>query len=799
MRFSLKKKLAISVGFSIFLSIVLSCSVTQSKGTGTLGREELDEMTLRATVTGQVDGSEPELPRVFLDTTYVPPTRAPKFVGVDDDLQAAINAAQPGDVLTLEAGARFIGNFTLPAKSGSDWIIIRTSASDSSLPPPGTRITPAYASVMPKIITPDAGPAVTALDGAHHFRFIGIEFSVDRSVPQAFNVILLGADQNSLAQMPHNIIFDRVYIHGHPDRNLRRGIALNSASSAVIDSYISDCHEIGNDSQAIMGWNGPGPFKIVNNYLEGSGENILFGGEDPNVANLIPSDIEIRRNYCFKPLSWRVGDPTYGGRHWSVKNLLELKNAQRVLIDGNVFENNWADAQNGFGILFTTRNQDDTAPWSVVQDVSFTNNIVRHTAGVFNILAKDNFNDSEQGKRLKIVNNLFEDVNGPKWGNANGGVFFQTGAMPDVRIEHNTIFQTGTIVLADSGPNPGFIYNNNIAPHNEYGIIGDSSGIGNNTIARYFSDGIFKKNVIVGGQSTNYPADNFFPATLDSVKFVNTASGNFRLEATSPYRNAGTDGKDLGCDMDLINAAINGIPTVASVSAASYDGSSLAAESIAATFGGKLATSTAGANTLPLPTTLGGVTVKVRDSAGVERFSPLFFVSPTQINYQVPAGTATGFALMTVVNGSDTVAIGPTPISTVAPGFFTVDASGQGLPTAVVFRIRANGTQAFEPVARFDAAQNKFVAAPIDLGPETDQVFLIFFGTGIRFRSQLSAVTALIGGVNSQVIFAGEQGTFVGLDQVNMYLPRTLIGRGSADVLLTVDGKAANAVKVEFQ
>ncbi len=799
MRFSMKKKLGVSVGFSIFLSIVLSCSVTQSKGTSTLSREELDNMTLRATVTGQVAGSEPELPRVFLDTTYVPPTRAPKLVAAGDNLQAAINEAQPGDVLTLQAGATFTGNFTLPAKSGSDWIIIRTSASDSSLPPPGTRITPAYANVMPKIVAPNGSPALTALDGAHHFRFIGIEFSVAPSVTQSFNVILLGADQTSLAQMPHNLIFDRVYVHGHPDRNLRRGIALNSASSAVIDSYIADCHEIGADSQAIMGWNGPGPYKIVNNYLEGAGENILFGGEDPKVTNLIPSDIEIRRNYFFKPLSWRVGDPTYGGRRWSVKNLFELKNAQRVLIDGNVFENNWADAQNGFGILFTTRNQDDTAPWSVVQDVAFTNNIVRRTAGAFNVLGTDNFNSSAQGKRVKIVNNLFEDINGPKWGNTSGGVFCQIGEMHDVRIEHNTILQTGSIIAVDRDPSMGFIFNNNITPHNEYGIKGDSRGVGNSTIAFYFPDGIVKKNVMAGGQSTSYPVDNFFPATLDSVKFVNGANGNFRLEATSPYRNAGTDGKDLGCDMDLINAAINGIPTVASVSAASYDGSALAAESIAATFGSKLAALTASANTVPLPTTLGGVTVKVRDSAGVERPSPLFFVSPTQINYQIPAGTATGFALMTVVNGSDTVAIGPTPISTTAPGLFTADASGRGLPTAVVFRIRANGGQVFEPVARFDAAQNRFVAAPIDLGPETDQVFLIFFGTGIRFRSQLSAVAASVGGVNAQVIFAGEQGSFVGLDQVNVHLPRTLIGRGSVDVLLTVDGKAANAVRVEVQ
>ena len=101
----------------------------------------------------------------------------------------------------------------------------------------------------------------------------------------------------------------------------------------------------------------------------------------------------------------------------------------------------------------------------------------------------------------------------------------------------------------------------------------------------------------------------------------------------------------------------------------------------------------------------------------------------------------------------------------------------------------------FEPVARFDQTQNKFVAIPIDLGPETDQVFLLLFGTGIRFRSALSAVSAKIGGVDVQVTFAGAQGSFVGLDQVNASLSRSLAGRGEVDVSLSVDGQAANTLK----
>src|SRR5438105_15414368 len=170
---------------------------------------------------------------------------------------------------------------------------------------------------------------------------------------------------------------------------------MNGRWVAVLDSYVADFKEQGNDSQALGGWNGLGPFAIGNNYLEAAGENIMFGGADPSITNLVPSDIEIRGNYVFKPLSWQ-------GSTWQIKNLFELKNAQRVLVDGNIFEHNWAAAQDGFSILFTVRNQGGTAPWSVVQDVTFTHNIVRHVASAVNILGTDNIYPSQQTKRLLI-------------------------------------------------------------------------------------------------------------------------------------------------------------------------------------------------------------------------------------------------------------------------------------------------------------------------------------------------------------------------------------------------------------
>lgn len=238
---------------------------------------------------------------------------------------------------------------------------------------------------------------------------------------------------------------------------------------------------------------------------------------------------------------------------------------------------------------------------------------------------------------------------------------------------------------------------------------------------------------------------------------------------------------------------------IASVSAASFTGASLTAEAITALFGNDLATGTATANTLPLPTTLVGTTIKVTDSTGTERLAPLFFVSPTQVNYQIPTGTMTGPAGVLVTTSNGTLFTGAVNITDVAPGLFSADARGQGLAAAVVLRIRADGTQSFEPVARFDGGLNGFFAIPIDLSRETDQVFLLLYGTGIRQRSALTNVNVKIGGIDAPVEYAGAQGDFAGLDQLNVRLPRSLAGRGGVEVMLTVDGQLANVVRVHIR
>ncbi|MBI2827731.1 MAG: hypothetical protein HYX77_00485 [Acidobacteria bacterium] len=505
----------------------------------------------------------PELPRLYIDTTFVPPSGRTIHVPAGGDFQAALNAAWPGDAITLEAGATFTGPFTLSGKQGSGWIVVRTSAPDSSLPPPGTRVNPSYAPVMPKIVVgPGLGGAIQTAPGAHHYRFIGIEV---HPLPGAFvfSLIELGRDETSEEMLPHDIVFDRCYIHGDPTVGGRRGIALNARSVAVIDSYLADFKELVADSQAMAGWNGPGPFKIVNNYVEAAGENVMFGGADPPIPNLVPSDIEIRHNHFFKPLSWKIGDPSYGGTPWSVKNLFELKNARRVLIEGNLFEHNWMHVQSGFAILFTVRNQDGGAPWSVVEDVTFASNIVRRSVSGVNLHGRDFPNLSQKTRRIRIANNLFLEIEADPTG-VGGRLFQLTGPLvtdadgggADVVIEHNTGFQSAQILVTEGDPHAGFVFRDNIVPHNLFGIVGTGTMTGFETLARYFPDAVVAGNVLMGGPAALYPPGNFFPVSVAEVGFVDPAAGDFRLAETSPFKHMGTDDTDPGVDFDALAAAM---------------------------------------------------------------------------------------------------------------------------------------------------------------------------------------------------------------------------------------------------
>jgi len=240
------------------------------------------------------------------------------------------------------------------------------------------------------------------------------------------------------------------------------------------------------------------------------------------------------------------------------------------------------------------------------------------------------------------------------------------------------------------------------------------------------------------------------------------------------------------------------IPGVFALSAASFVGGSFAPESIVAAFGSGLANATEAAITTPLPTALQGTSVNVKDKQGVERAAPLFFVSPGQVNFLLPPGTATGKSTITLTNAQNNSLNTTVLVESVAPGLFSADATGQGLAAAVAVRVKADGSQIFEAVVQLDEL-GRLVAAPIDLGPESDQVFLILFGTGWRGNASLSNVVARIGDVDAMVSYAGPQGSFAGQDQINLRIPRSLAGRGQVAVNVLADGRIANAVNVTIR
>lgn len=584
------------------------------------------------------------------------------------NVQAAIDAAVPGDTILLRAGQTFTGHYTLRNKNttSTQFITIRSDAADSNFPAAGVRLIPegkpgwnTRRSALARLVGPGgtgkSTPIFRAAAGAHHYRIQFVE--IDGLANVGYETLVefgTGTGQTTLSQVPRSLVIDRVWLHGHPTKGMKRGVYLNSASTDILNSYFEDFWSF-SDSQAIGGANGPGPYRIINNHLEAAGENIMFGGEDPKIANLIPSDIEIRGNYLPKDLAWRnpilatppkptaavssatgrlaagthyfkvaaviatggafgysagsvettitvaagrsvrlswsavagadkyriyrgtssnaqkvyletsgtqttftytganerAATPRTIGSKWTVKNLLELKNAQRVTIEGNVFEYNWAAAQQGQAILFTVRNQSNTAPWSVVRDVTFANNTVRHVAAGMFILGRDDRYPSQQTRNIIIRNNLFEDLDNAF---GNSGRFLEISEGPaGVVIDHNTIDNEGTVVEAMSGAVTGFVFTNNIARHNTYGVKGQGTATGNHTLTTYFPSAVFKGNVLAGGKSSAYPAGNYFPPAADFLaQFVSPSTGDWRLASTSTYNNRATDSTDIGANLGTL-------------------------------------------------------------------------------------------------------------------------------------------------------------------------------------------------------------------------------------------------------
>jgi hypothetical protein len=495
-----------------------------------------------------------------------PPFQAGAIIDVPagGSLQQALNQAQPGATIRLTPGATYVGSFTLPAKGGTEFITITTR--DVTLPPAGTRIEPRFKGQLATIRSASTSSALATAAGASYYRIVGVAFEANQN--GAGDIIALGnGSQTSIAQVPHHIEIDQVLMTGHATAGQKRGISVNATHVVIANSDIREIKAVGQDSQAIAGWNTPGPITIRNNYLEAAGENILFGGANITLAGAVPSDITVENNVLTKNTSWV-------GMSWTVKNLFELKNARRVVVRRNLMQFNWGGAQAGFAIVLTPRNSSGQNPWVVVEDVEFSANIVSHTGSAFNLLGHDDTDPSGQLARILIRDNLVFEV-GSAWEGA--GIFAQIGGEPrDITFDHNTVLHQGNIVTFYSGEYPnaqgvrvaggpvyGFRFTNNLLKHNAYGIFGSGQAYGNGTLAFYAPGAVVQRNVMAAATSmaSRYPPDNQFPTLAAfAASFQNAGAFDYRLVSTSPYLRAGTDGRDIGCDFALQLAVSRPVP-----------------------------------------------------------------------------------------------------------------------------------------------------------------------------------------------------------------------------------------------
>lgn len=575
---------------------------------------------------GNFDGPA-ELPRVTVPSS-LGDTPAPGTiitVNAGGDLQAALNNAHCGDTIDLQAGATFTGTFDFPAKSCDDnhWIVVRTSAPDSALPAEGQRMTPCYAgvtslpgrpqytclnpsNVLAKLQLPGLSTSlITFLSGANHYRLLGLEMT--RPAGGKGAPTLVNLDQTATAD---HIVLDRVWLHGTAHDDTRVGFLLKGSNYvAVVDSYLNDFHCTAatgacTDAHAIGGGTGDhqdGPYKIENNFLEASGESIMFGGGG---ATTTPTDIVVRRNHFFKPIQWMKGQPGFiggvTGDPFIVKNHLELKNAVRVLLEANLMENSWGGfTQTGRAIVLTPKNQHTKSgayvcPLCQVTDVTIRYVHIAHAGGgiVFSTgcdLGCQNTQDANNGgqalagSRFSVHDVVMDDISRNYVG--SGTLFeLRNGWLKDplnsVTISHVTGFpdpESHMMSIGNLLSNPpmfGLVFTNNIVLTGKYPIWSTGGGQASCAyqggpaakLTSCFATYTFTSNALVASPPaappSSWPSGNFFPATPNTVGFTRYqegGGGDYELKPSSAYKNAGTDGRDLGADIVGLEAALAGI------------------------------------------------------------------------------------------------------------------------------------------------------------------------------------------------------------------------------------------------
>lgn len=392
------------------------------------------------------------------------------------NITAALRSARGGTVVCLTAGATY-GPLELPARARGDtgWIVLRSA---TPLPAEGTRIRPADAANFAKVITPDNGtPALTTAPGTTRYVLRGFEIGTGAGVRQTYALVELGSSgrsQRTMADVPQQLILSQMFIHGSPNGEMQRCVAMNSGATAIVDSWLSECHGKGYDSQAIASWNGPGPHLVRNNYLEGAGENVMWGGATPSIPNLVAADITFQRNHVYTPIAWK-------GK-WTKKNLFELKNAVRVLIEESVFDGSWTDGQTGFALLFKSINDEGNCNWCRTTDVTVRRSYITNAGTGIAFSGAENYNGGvvdTVARRFLVQDVVFDNLNLAPY--TGGGRAIQiTGGASDIVFERTvTAGAIGIAVVLDQvRKSPRTAFRNNVWVHGEYLATADGPAVG---------------------------------------------------------------------------------------------------------------------------------------------------------------------------------------------------------------------------------------------------------------------------------------------------------------------------------
>jgi len=450
-------------------------------------------------------------------------------------LAEAVTAVRSGPVTVVLAPGDYPGNFVLP-RTGSSFGITITAAA-AQLPPAGARMTLAYQGSLPRLVPTQLATTTLTVTG-DNYTLRGLQVETP-----GVGVTTIDVVGDTSGNLPRNVTFDQMLIRGNQTTGGHRGVGMNGVNIAVTNSWIDRMWEVGRDAQAAAAWDTPGPLTIENNYLEASGENFLLGGAIPT-CGCVPTDVIFTRNTVRKDPAWRTmaEQPT-------VKNLLEIKYGRRVFISGNTFEYNWLQAQTGWSILFIAKGIDGTA-WTVVEDVTFTRNIVRRVANGLNIAAVEG-----PVRRVRVEQNVWQDIDMNTWGGDGRWAIIQTGVYgaDDIVLERNTVLGlTGNqfLGLYGSVPLQRFAMTHVVVEHRDYGVH-STSGLAADALAVMAPGGRFSDNALTGPDAywLKWPNGNF---TVD-VNVSDQFDARYAIKPGSPLAGLSTsDAVPVGADPSVL-------------------------------------------------------------------------------------------------------------------------------------------------------------------------------------------------------------------------------------------------------